>query len=264
MIDPKARWNQILQYYHRIPDLEKFAAGRGPVHVYHGAPTTFAKELVLHGPRIPYTVYGVARRVALLYGLNWSQFEHYAHRRAEKVSHLSTAPAPIACRWAWGFGKGEILTDLNSNAMMVVASNALAKSKGISVSDAYEELYNKAIVLARTQGTHATNDSAPHILGLRDKMKLEDETGSLVQIDIDVSGIEHERNAQDSAEYYLREIRDGNLPEADALAFWNNEYKDMWIQATAIRAMRIVITGMERWEQDAIEDMFRNKELPIA
>lgn len=264
MITAQARWHQILQLYHRIPDLEKFAAGHGVVHVYHGAPTTYAKLLVQSGPHIPYGVYGVARHVAQVYGLNWSQFQHYAHRKLETVTALSTAPAPVACRWAWSFIQGEVLTDLNSNAMMLVASNALAKSRGISVSDAYEELYNKAIELARLKGTYATTDSAPHILGLYDKKRLDDDTGSLVEITIDVAGIEQERNAQHDAAYYLKEIESGELPVAEAIAFWNNSYKDFRIKASAIKSMRIAITGMEHWEQDVIEGMLRNKELPIA
>ena len=258
------RWNQILQYYHRLTDITRFALGYGPVYVYHGAPTAYAKRLVAGGPQLPYSVMATARRVAQIYDINWSLFQRYAYRKNEVVKLLSTSAAPVACRWAWSFKKGEVLSDLNAHAMMIKAAENLAKTRGISISQAYDELYNRAIEIGRETGSQATSESAPYLLGLNDRIPLEEEGGSLVQIQIDVKDIEFARSSMHDANIYLRKLAEGKTSKQEIEAMWNNSYRDLCIPASAIKSMRIVITDMEPWEADAIFAALEKGELPRA
>ena len=254
----KARWKQIKSYYHTWQDIEKIASGQGIVHMYHGAPTDFAEMLVAEGPRVPYAVEDVARYVAKLYGLSWVEFSPIAYRKYEHVSKLSTAPAAIACRWAWSFPIGEVLSDLNSHARMHVAAKALSRSRGISYDDALDQLHEKAISISKIPDMpRYTTESAPGLLGLEDKIERKSRTGSLVQLDVDVRGLPH--HIIHDAQVALRPEYVEEITKEEHLILWNNSYVDAKISAGTIKGSRIVIRDMMPWEQDVIEDMLREE-----
>lgn len=254
-----SHWEEILKYCHTVDDLRKIASGQGVVKVYHGAPTEYAEIMVKEGPQVPYAVEDTARYVAKLYGLRWIEFAPYAYRKREVREKLSTSTAPIAARWAWTFPLGEVLTDLNGHARLVVAALGLCRSKGIKLRDAMDELYDRAGELAKARGERFTFEGAANVLGLPDKLALKAKTGALVEITVDTK-VMSDLGSHD-ARYYLEEVGAGRLPLKDALLFWNHEYRDFRIAPSDIRSMRIVVRNMQPWEQDIIEGMIKEERL---
>ena len=251
------RADQLERYCHSLSDIRNIANRQGIVKLYHGAPTEFAELLVKRGPRVPYDVETIARYVARTYRLSWVEFRPYVYRLHEVMQKLSTAPAPVAARWAWSFPLGEVLTDLNSHARMLVESKILAKARGVAVDDAYEELYNRAENLAREMGTRCTSDNAPDVLGLPDLLALRAKTGALVELEVDARAISE--FVALSAWRCLTDIDKGYLSVKEAIAIWNYEYKDIRIAPSSIKSARIVIRNMQPWEQDLVEDIFRKR-----
>ncbi len=256
-----SHWKEILKYCHTIDDLKKIASGQGTIKLYHGAPTEYAKIMLREGPRVPYKVEDTARYVANLYGIPWMAFYRWAHRRHEVREKLSTATAPVAARWAWSFGLGEVLTDLNAHARMYVAFKALSIRERISLDDAYDRLDKEAIEIARTTGQRYNIESAPDLLGLPDKLALKSKTGALVEITVDAGTEAVSFIASHDARYYLEEIETGRLPVGEALLFWNHGYRDFRIDPSDIISMRIVVRNLQSWEQDMIEDLIKEKRL---
>lgn len=254
---PSSRLQELKKYTHTVSDMRRIAAKTGLIKLYHGAPTEFAELLVKHGPTIPYKVEDTARYVARTYGLVWLEFRPYAYRVREVVTRLSTATAPVAARWAWSFPLGEVLTDLNSHARMLVEAKKVARVKDISTEDAYEELHEQAMTLAKETGIQYNFDNAPDILGLQDKLALQQKTGALVELVVDGRALSD--HAVRSASQILRDLDSGEMSEAETLALWNHQYHDIKIAPGNIKSARIVISGMERWEQDAIEDMIKQE-----
>lgn len=250
-----SRAQELERYCHSLEDIRNIANRQGVVKLYHGAPTEFAESLVSYGPRVPYEVEATARYVARVYELSWVEFRPFAYRVHEVVQKLSTAPAPVAARWAWSFPLGEVLTDLNSHARMVVASKALARAEGINLDDAYEELDQKAISTAKERGIRYTTEAAPDILGLPDKLALRTKTGALVELEVDGRAIPE--GIALSARQYLDGIDKGYWTKEEAALFWNYEYRDIKIAPSSIKSARIVIRDMRPWEQELVEDMFR-------
>jgi len=251
------RWQQIKRYMHTIDEIKQIAERRGIVHLYHGCPTEFADLLVKYGPKVPYAVEDTGRYVAKVYGLTWMEFRRYVYRSHEYVSRLSTAPAAIACRWAWSFPLGEVLSDINAMARMYIRFKEIARERGISLDDAYDDLYNEAVELAKARGYYATSDSAPDILGLPDKLALKDQTGSLVQIDVDARALP--KYAVHDAGLHMKHLASKEMSEQEVFLAWNHHYRDVKIAPGNVGPRRIVIRGMERWEQDMIEDIIRRE-----
>ncbi len=256
----EARAAEILKFSHTLQDIKTIASRTGEVKLYHGAPTKFAELLVQRGPNAPYAVEDTARYVASVYGLSWYEFRLYAYRAGELVQRLSTSTAPIASRWAWTFPLGEILTDLNSHARMVVAAKQVATHKGIKVEDAYEEVYEKASSLAKERGTHVTSDSAPDVLGLPDKLRLDEQTGALVELVVDARAVSD--HAVSDARRHLKALESGECTERVMLLLWNHQYIDIRVAPQSIKSARIVVRGMESWEQEAVEDIWRKTLTP--
>lgn len=254
-----SHWQEVLKYCHTVDDLRRIAAGQGIIKLYHGCPTEYAEIMVKQGPRVPYKVEDTARYVANLYGIPWRAFYRWAHRRHEVVEKLSTATAPVAARWAWTFPLGEILTDLNANARMYVAFKVLSVREGISLDEAYDRLYNKAIEIGRATGQPCTTDSAPSLLGLPNKLVLKSGTGALIEIVVDAKATSH--IGSHDAKIFLEEIESGELSVEDALLHWNHDYRDFRISPDEVISMRIVVRGMRPWEQDMIEEMVKEKRL---
>ena len=254
-----SHWNEILKYCHTVDDLKRITSGRGVVKVYHGAPTEYAEIMIKEGPQVPYAVKDTARYVAKVYGLRWIEFAPYAYRKHEVREKLSTATAPVAAKWAWTFPLGEVLTDLNGHARLVVAALELCRSKGIKLRDAMDELYDKAGELAKARGERFTFEGAANILGLPDKLALKAKTGALVELEVNVAGLP-DYVIHDAA-ISLRDIETGELPAEEALLFWNHNYMDFRIAPSDIRSMRIVVRNMQPWEQNMIEGMIEEKRL---
>jgi len=254
-----SHWREVLKYCHTLDDLKKIANGQGIIKLYHGCPTEYAEIMIKEGPQVPYKVEDTARYVAKLYGISWQAFYPWAYRRHEVVSKLSTSTAPVAIRWAWSFPLGEVLTDLNGHARMYGAMKALSIQERISLSDAYDKLYNRAIEIGRATGQQCTTDSAPDILGLPNKIELKSKTGALVEVVVDASVISD--LASHDAKYYLEEIESGSLPLEEALLFWNHNYRDYKVTPDEIISMRIVVRNLQPWEQSIVERMIKEERL---
>jgi len=252
-----SRWQEILKYCHTINDIRTIASGHGDVYVYHGAPTAFAEAMIKSGPQVPYKVEDTARYVASIYSISYKAFAPWAYRRHEVREKLSTATAPVAARWAWSFPLGEVLTDLNSHARMYIAMKALSQQKRISMSDAYEQLGEEAIKISRETGQKYTTDSTPDLLGLPDKLAFKEKTGALVQIRVDASALPEfvQHDAGVTLKYLDEEGVKGSLMH------WNHNYMDMRINPEDIKSIRIVVRGMEEWEQDEIERMVKEGQI---
>jgi len=251
------RWQQLKQYLHTIDDIKRIANRQGTIKLYHGAPTEFAELLVKEGPRVPYRVEDTGRYVARVYGIPWVEFRPYAYRAHEVVGRLSTAPIAIAARWAWTFPLGEILTDLNAHARMFVAFKKKARREGISLDDAYDQLYEEAIQIGKEKGIRCTTDSAPNILGLPNKLATQTETGALVEIDVDARALPE--YAVHSAQQYINSIDTGHCTEHETFLYWNHEYIDIKVAAENVKSSRIVIRDMQPWEQDLVEDIIKKE-----
>lgn len=251
------RWQQIKRYLHTIDDIRRIANRQGIIKLYHGAPTEFAELLVTQGPRVPYRVEDTGRYVARVYGIPWVEFRPYAYRAHEVVEKLSTAPAAIAARWAWTFPLGEVLTDLNAHARMFVAFKEKAIREGISLDDAYDQLYEEAIQVARGTGARCTTESAPDVLGLPDKLALQKKAGALVEIGVDARALP-ERIVRDAV-IRLGYIDKGETTEQETVLYWNHEYTDIKVAAENVRSSRIVISGMQSWEQDLVEEIIKKE-----
>jgi len=254
-----SHWNEILKHCHTVNDLKKIASGQGVVKVYHGAPTEYAEIMVQRGPEVPYAVMDKARYIAKLYGLRWIEFAPFAYRKHEIREKLSTATAPVASRWAWTFPLGEVITDLNTHARLVVAAMEIRRNKNIKLIDAMEELYNRAEEITKARGERFTFEGAADILGLPDKLALEARTGALVELTVNVTGLPD--YVVHDAKVYLEDIETGELPAKEALLFWNHNYMDIRVVPEDIQSMRIVVRDMYRWEQDLIEGMIKEQRL---
>lgn len=254
-------WNEILKYCHTIDDLKRIASGQGTIKLYHGCPAEYARIMIREDPRVPYKVEDTARYVANVYGIPWMAFYRWAYRRHEVREKLSTSTAPVAARWAWSFPLGEVLTDLNAHARMYVAFKAKSVREGISLDDAYDKLYNEAVEIAKATGQRCTNESAPNILGLPDKLALRSGSGALVEIVVDAKVEAVSYIGSHDAGVYLKEIESGELSVEDALLHWNHDYRDFRINPDDIISMRIVVKNLRPWEQDMIEDMVKEKRL---
>ena len=254
-----SHWKEILKYCHTVDDLKKIASGQGLIKVYHGAPTEYAELMIKEGPQVPYRIEDTARYVAKLYGISWQAFYRWAYRRHEVREKLSTSTAPVAVRWAWSFPLGEVLTDLNAHARMYLASKAKSVKERISISDAYDRLYDEAIEIARATGQRCTTDAAADLLGLPDKLTPRSRTGALVEIVINASAASY--IASHDAEVYLREIEKGEVSVEDNLLSWNHNYRDYRIDPSDIISMRIVVRNLQSWEQDMITDMVKEERL---
>jgi len=251
------RWQQIKQYLHTIDDIKRIAERRGVVKLYHGCPTEFAELFIKYGPRVPYAVEDTARYVARLYGIPWVEFREYAYRKHEVVQRLSTAPAAIACRWAWSFPLGEVLTDLNSHARMFTRFKEISRERGISLDDAYNELYEQAIQVAHNKGIQCTTESAPGILGIPDKLALKSKTGALIQIDVDARALPE--YAVRSAKHCIKDIQEGYRTTDHAVLLWNHEYRDIKVAAENAKSSRIVIRDMHPWEEELVENFIKKE-----
>ena len=242
-----SKWNEALKYVYKKRDLERLIVGFGPIYTYHGAPEEYAEALVRSGPRVPYTVESVAKRVAVRYGLDWPEFYKYAFRAQspEKIERLSTAPILVAMRWASSFKQGEVLTALNAWARMLVE----AKRIGGKRDKVIDELFEKARSYAKPRTM--TTDQAPDVLNLPDKFPRITTTGAIVQILTDVQSLSnsHAGDAQST----LDEMAAHPEEKEGILLRFNDSYVDMKIDPSAIKSTKIVVRGIPYGTTDVIQ-----------
>ncbi len=263
LIEPQqqaiSKWKEILKYCHTVEDLRKIASSTGTIYVYHGAPTAYAEAMVKSGPNVPYKVEDTARHVADLYGIPYRAFAPVAYRRYEEVTKLSASTAPVAARWAWSFPLGEVLSELNAQARMYLAAKKLSLEKGISINDAHDKLADKALEISHETGLSYSTNAAPDLLGLPNRLALDEKTGALVQIEIDANALH--KVARHDAEYYLKDIDEGEATAKEALMHWNNSYIDFRLYPEDVKAMKIVVRDMKSGQQDIVEGLIKEGKL---
>ena len=242
------RWLQVLSYSHTLDDMRRIASGTGNIKLYHGAPEFFANQLVEKGATVPYKVEDVGRNVAALYGIAWMKFQPYVYRQREVITKLSTATAPVAMRWAISFPIGEVLSDLNEKARLVKAAIPRAAAKGISVDDAYEELFEEALELAHSKGISVSQFTYADELGLPNLLPLS-ETGVLVEFDVDIRAIPDYTRTE--AGHLLQSLDQDGEPEI--LYAWNQIYRDIKVAPQHLKQARIVIRGFQPYDIDVVE-----------
>jgi hypothetical protein len=253
-----SKYREIWKYSYSLSDMKRISDNKSVIRLYHGCPYIYGKSIVESGPNIPYSVFSLARRVAVAYGLNWSQFKHYAYRQHEVVSELSSAPAPVAARWAFTAPQGEVLSELNAVARMLVESNRISRIRPISVNDAYDYLVKEAQRSAAARGSYVTNYTNPDELNLPNKFMPADSEGCIVEINIRQGALDNSNvfihstrsmyNAIINKEYYygspLRMVID-----------YNTTYVDVRLTKNMIISSNVVVRGLFREHYNALENL---------
>lgn len=230
-------------FKHTLDDIKHIGYDTsGTVKLYHGAPQVFAEFLVAKGPYVPYNVEDMAIEVAKLYGIPWIQFKKYALRKHEVVQKLSTAPAPIAVRWA-STKLGEVLSDLNEKARWVKEINRrkkLPEYKNTAEDDIGEVMYMEAM---KNSELYPKYSSYSDLLNLPDKFK-HDKRGALIELTVDIRGI------PDSTKKYARTCLNRKYTDDQIVYDWNDNYQDIKIAPSAIKSAKIVMKNIDYmlWE----------------
>lgn len=245
-----AAWNRTTKFEYTKLDLKNIASGSHGFYVYHGAPEEYADALVTQGAKIPYHTDYLARQVAARYELNWSQFQHYVHRH-DVVDSISTAPALVAFRWASQFSHGEVLSDLNAHARILVEANRL----GGNVNANIDRLSNIAMALARQTGSIYTSDNAPDILGLPDLYPRLYSDGAIVQIYVTPEVVKEHRysSIHHDAGVALREMNDNPIYADEILRSFNDSYVDYHLTLNQIHSAKVVVRGIPFGAKDIID-----------
>ena len=244
----KAKMAEIRGYAHTIKDLETIASGIGTIKTYHGAPAEFAKALVKKGANVPYKTEDIAKEVAKTYDLPWREFKHFAYRH-ETVDKLSTAPAAVASRWAQHFPQGEVMSELNDEARILVEAKK-NRRKGESLEDAYNRYWKEIAEPKLKEVGYKGMAIGRQIdyLGLPDKLQPKSGTGALVELVVDV------KDLPDYTKYWAKDIlkalKEGELTQEQALQYWGESYQDMRIDPKAIKSARIVVEHIPAGAED--------------
>jgi hypothetical protein len=249
-----AKWNEACNYCWTKEDLQRIVANTGTIYVYHGCPDDFADSIVSGGYH-EYTVFGLAKYVCSKYGLPWSLYSKYANRAQFKETFhaMSTAPVLIAFRWASNFKYGEVLSDLNSHARVLryILDN---REVNKSISDQYDELYNKAIDIGRQPGKqYATTDSFPDLLNLEDRYSRSASTGAIIQVKVNISSI-YEQTRHDAG-MTLRSMGEEPIFADQTLMGYNDSYTDIHVSNANMIYKRVVIRGIPYRCTDFVRDM---------
>jgi hypothetical protein len=251
-----AKWNEACNYCWTKQDLQQIVSGIGTIYVYHGCPDDFADSVVSGGFH-EYTIYGLARFVAVKYNLPWKLYENFAPRigHSEKFQKMSTAPILIAFRWASNFKYGEVLSDLNAHAR-VLRYILDHREPNKSIADQYDSMYNRAIEIGKQPGNeYASTDTFPDLLGLPDRYSRATSTGAIIQIKIKVSVFHG--NAKHDAEMTLRAIAENTDNPYMTLRGYNDSYTDIHIGNEDMLSRRVVIRGIPYRCTDYIRELMK-------
>jgi hypothetical protein len=251
------KWNQTAHYSHTKQDLINIRDGSGYIYVYRGSPEEHAEDALENG-LWPYQIEDVARKVAFTYGISLATFKKFAPRaQTRQIIPISSAPALIAFRWASNFKYGEVMSDFNSHARMIVAAFHKTHRQRITLSDAYEQLHNEAISWARVKGLTYTTDAAPDILGLPDKFPRRKATGAITQIkiraDLLTEHFGHDAGVTVEAIEHPELHKYNQYP----LLSWNDAYRDFRLQPADIISMKIVVRGIPFHSSDIVREMLK-------
>ena len=219
------------QFWHDIPDLERLAGGSGPFRTYHGTTEDIGQKILSEGVRLPSSGEAASRDVAAQYGIPFTQWQRDIpwSGYGDETRRLSTAPYPIAARWAQHFPQGEIKSGLNAQARVL----AYARQRGIPYDQAYEDVYDTAA----KRGIRNLYEG-PTAAGLPDLLAPQSPYGVVLGIDTDVRAL-RPRNSRD-AEYLLEAIQKGKMSPIDALREWNLQYQDMKVAPQNIQNIEAV------------------------
>lgn len=219
------------KFWHDMPELEQIAGGSGPIRTYHGTTEDIAQKILKEGIKLPQSGEAAERAISQRYNIPFPQWQRDAiytgYRDATK--RLSTAPYPVAARWAQHFPQGEINSGLNSQARIMVEANR----RGIP----YDEMYDIISAQAAAQGER-NMFKIPDAAGLPDKMAPASPYGNVLGIDTDVRSLQGV--AQREAQYTLDAIAKGELDPLRALKQWNNTYVDMKVAPRNIQNIEVV------------------------
>jgi len=256
--ESRAKIALVRTHDHTVQDIRNIAEGKGTVKVYHGAPTAFAQALVEKGPNYPYNVLDVALKVAETYGLTWEEFKSYAHRWHESFPTMSTAPAEVASRWAYTFPQGEVLSDLNQAARLVVEAKKRAEKTGRTIEEEYNLMHEEVSQWFHKPDTpkDAIISWTADLLGLPDLFMPKDRTGALVELEVDAADLsEHTRTG---ARRLLAYYEKGEITEEQLLNNWNTSYQDMKVDPAKIKSRRLAVEGIPYFAGDVVSGRIRS------
>lgn len=216
---------------HTLKDLEKIASGSGPIRTYHGTTADNAALMLKEGIKLPASGEIASREVADLYGIPWTEWKKNQSWSGygDETSRLSTAPFPIAQRWAGHFPQGEIKSGLNAQARIM----AEAKRRGIPYDQFYEDVHN----LAEQKGVRNLY-KVPDAAGLPDLMAPKRPGGVVLGVDTDVRAL-RPHDIKD-AQYLLNNLSQNKETLEDVLYEWNKHYRDMKIHPQNVKGLEVV------------------------
>lgn len=223
--------------WHSIKDIENIASGSGPIRVYHGTTADIAHKILQEGIKLPASGEAAAQEMAARYNIPYSQWKRDIpwSGYGEETSRLSTAPYPIAARWAQHFPQGEINSQLNAQAQI------LSEARRLGIP--YDEMYEKVYELAKKRGVTNMYD-VPTAAGIPNLMRPTRPGGVVLGIDTDVRAF-RPRIPQDAA-WNLKAISEGELSPLDALREWNLQYRDLKVAPQNIKNIEPVMTFPRR------------------
>lgn len=222
--------SKLPKFWHDIPDLEAIVGG-GPVRLYHGTTLDNAAKISQEGLKLHQSGDSAARAMAERYGIPWKTWkrnEPYTPYQDE-TRNLSTSTYPIAERWAKNFPQGEIDSDLNAKARIMVE----AQRRGQSYNRTYNDIYKEAEKLGVRNSFEV-----PDALQLPDLMKPQNPGGAIFGVDTEASHLRS--NMRRAAEHYLDDIKKGEYSPLDGLKSWNNTYMDFKVNPEHIKNLEIV------------------------
>jgi hypothetical protein len=222
--DPKKKIS--FDFWHQLPDIERIASGEGSIRTYHGTPTDRANQILKEGFKPHPSGDAAAKAMADRYEIPWSRWQKEMPWTGygDETARVSTAPYPVASRWAKNFPQGEVDSLLNAKARIL----RYAIDNNISFDEAYEKIHD----MAKKKGVY-NSYAVPDAAGLPDRMKPKNPGGVVFGVDTDVRALDkrHIESAQD----YLEAKDKEKVPIEDILKQWNLSYRDMKIAPQNIK-----------------------------
>jgi hypothetical protein len=211
---------------HTMDDLQAIVRGTGSVPLYHGAPAQNARAIVKKGVSLPQSGEAAARDVAKRYGITPTEWRYRVEPQGvgagygSETARLSTAPSPVAARWASHFPQGEVYSDLNAKARMYVE----AKRRGVSLDDLHDLVDGN--ILTR-----------PDRLGAANRMPTP-RYGHIVSSQVDARAISP--HTKKGAQRLLNAVDSGSMTPEEAIHHWNMTYQDIKVAPKHFRNPQLV------------------------
>lgn len=232
--------SQVISPLHNVDDLARIAGlVPGEVNLYHGTKIERAADIMREGFKPLQSGEAAARQVADLYEIPWKEWTRHVEPGrvgagyGVETAKVSSAPYPIAARWASHFPQGEVLSQLNDMARMY---RAYKDSGSILNFDAWVDALHSNSTMGGKIGIFRTKDPIGESYGFPDRMSTPS-GGAILGLTIDNTSIPD--HIKRSAQNILRRIEAGNEPEAQAMNYWNNTYRDIKIDPKVIRDIQL-------------------------